>query len=371
MNAPPIRVLMMCSEFPPGPGGIGNQAYHLANFFIAHGFQVTIHTASRKEFDEGSFDSESLMKIVRYSSGKNLPYKIFTSIAFFFSRRTEVDCVILSGLNQLLLALPIRLFSKSKVIAVIHGHEVRMVKKPLKHLLLLALKSASHIVAVSNFSKDILMSTGLRRSITVIPNGVQRANRKNGPEKKDFLSLALVTVGSITRRKGQHNVVKALPALAKFYPSLTYHIIGMPNERSNIESLANELNVLQHVKIHGVVSDEEKEQLVTSADIFVMLSENTANGDVEGFGIAILEANAFGVPAIGARNTGIEQAIDEGVSGLLINGSDPNQLVAAVYKIRSNYAAYCQGALEWSQKHDWQKIGDRYLELISFRQRVN
>src|SRR5690606_28596979 len=96
---------------------------------------------------------------------------------------------------------------------------------------------------------------------------------------------------------------------------------------------------------HGRVNDDELKALLEQADIFVMLSTQTSTGDVEGFGIAILEANAFGVPAVGARDCGIEDAINNGKSGILIDAEDGQQFLKAIQDISANQIFFTSQAV--------------------------
>ena len=97
----------------------------------------------------------------------------------------------------------------------------------------------------------------------------------------------------------------------------------------------------------------------------MMLSAVTRAGDVEGFGIAILEANLLGVPAVGARNCGIEDAIDHGVSGLLVDPKDAVAITAAVETIMRQRESFSRQALQWVAQHSWQAISDHYEAALS------
>jgi phosphatidylinositol alpha-1,6-mannosyltransferase len=148
-------------------------------------------------------------------------------------------------------------------------------------------------------------------------------------------------------------VIKALPGLVQKFPQVHYHMVGLPTYQNALQSLCKELKVTDHVSFHGRLP--QKEDLLhayASADIFIMLSENQPDGDVEGFGIAILEANAFGIPAIGAKGCGIEDAISL-ASGILVDGDNPQEISAAVETILNNYEAYSKGARAWSEKYNW------------------
>jgi phosphatidylinositol alpha-1,6-mannosyltransferase len=63
-------------------------------------------------------------------------------------------------------------------------------------------------------------------------------------------------------------------------------------------------------------------------------------GDIEGFGIVFLEANACGKPVIGGSDGGMGEAIEDGRTGLLVDPLNPQEIARAVIKLLSdkNYA---------------------------------
>ena len=105
-------------------------------------------------------------------------------------------------------------------------------------------------------------------------------------------------------------------------------------------------------------------QLIEEADLFVTLSSPTDTGDVEGFGIAILEANFMGKPAIGSLGCGIEDAIDDGTSGTLVEHDNTSQFVDAVKNTLEHYEKYSKGARLWSHLFSWERIIKLYQEQI-------
>ena len=227
----------------------------------------------------------------------------------------------------------------------------------------LSLKHFDNIIAVSNYTKSLVSHLKLK-NIEVVPNGFEMGEKAQTQISKAPVPV-LITVGNLTRRKGQHNVISALPILLKQYPDLKYHMVGIPTEMETLKNLALHLGVEDAVVFHGKVSDAEKAILLMNADIFVMLSETTKTGDAEGFGIAILEANSLAIPAIGAKGCGIEDAINEGVSGKLINNNDPKQFLVVLEEILSNYETYSQGAKQWSKNFTWGKVIKMYIRIIN------
>jgi glycosyltransferase involved in cell wall biosynthesis len=252
------------------------------------------------------------------------------------------------------------------MVGIIHGSEVQLSNALARRLTDWSLKRLDHIIAVSRFTLQLIEPLNLKGT-TVIPNGFDLPKTKVENFSDHNIKtkpLQLITVGNLTQRKGQHNVINVLPRLCQIYPDLIYHCVGIPTEIKRLEKLAKALKVEQHVKFHGRVSEDEKFRLLHQADVFMMLSEQTSTGDVEGFGIAILEANAVGLPAIGSLNCGIEDAIEDKQSGRLVHPHDVDEIVLAIEDIMNNQSTYSAQAKAWSEHFTWDKIGKKYLEVL-------
>jgi phosphatidylinositol alpha-1,6-mannosyltransferase len=199
----------------------------------------------------------------------------------------------------------------------------------------------------------------------VIPNGISTSKWINSKaELKLKGKPVLTTVGRVSARKGQLNVIKQLPKLIQEFPELHYHCVGIPTEADVFRGIAASLKVDTHVTFHGSVDDVTLKQIFAATDIFVMLSSESRTGDVEGFGIAILEANAMGIPAIGAKGCGIEDAINSGHSGLLIDLNDTNGFRLAILQILQHISEYKIEAKKWAEQHDWSHIIKDYIALL-------
>ena len=95
-----------------------------------------------------------------------------------------------------------------------------------------------------------------------------------------------------------------------------------------------------------------------------MLSQNKVSSDVEGFGIVVLEANICGVPAIGSKNTGIEDAIVHNKTGKLVNPYSSEEILDAINQILNNKEKFSLDAIEWAHRHNWENIVSQYLQVI-------
>ena len=254
---------------------------------------------------------------------------------------------------------------RSTVIAVVHGSE--LTRKGWKSFFLkTGLNACDAIVPVSNFTLGLLPTVSSKIRLEVIPNGINFSRILNGEiaNSEVVKSPVLLTVGSLHKRKGQHNVIAALPKLVKVHSNLEYHMIGLPKTKIYLQDLSYKLKVSDYIHFHGAVNDDELWRIMDYCSIFIMLSENLESGDVEGFGIAILEANLRGLPAIGSIGCGIEDAINHGFSGFLVNPKDPIEILHAVNTILDNYAMYSENAKDWAQRFDWNVISNRYIALI-------
>ncbi|MGK0189458.1 MAG: phosphatidylinositol alpha-1,6-mannosyltransferase, partial [Verrucomicrobiales bacterium] len=319
------RILIFTSEFPPQPGGIGNHAWSLACELCRRGASVRVITEGRVGGgdDEQNFDAQAPFEIYR------APFSIvgvrqLRRILLYLRQlhRWSPEFVVASGRFPLLMSALIS--NGSNRVAVLHGTEAGVPGSFVRKATLAAVRKFSTVIAVSHFTRSYFELDQTDPRVSVIPNGVA-ADRfpETGNDQSLFGgSPLLTTVGNVTRRKGQDNVIRALPALVKRYPEIVYHVAGIPTEKEAFIELARKLNVADHIVFHGAVSEAKLRDLLAATDVFLMLSATTESGDVEGFGIAILEANSLGVPAVGSRGCGIEDAIDHGATGLLVDPGD-------------------------------------------------
>lgn len=359
------KIAIITSEFPPEPGGIGNHALNLAKSFSKEGFNITVLTDQRLEDvnTEADFDTKLPFAVLR------TPF-IYPRVKLYLQRFIKAfnvvsknPTIIASGKFSLWTVAILSFFFKRNLVAVIHGSEVNFSNKLLRKSIDISLKRFDSVIAVSNYTKSLVSYLKLK-NIKVIPNGFKIEKRFSVVKDRLFGTPSLITVGTVSERKGQQNVIKALPLLLKKFPNIHYHIVGKPNDKDYFMSIAKNLKVNKNITFHGAVSNEKKYTLLSKSDIFVMLSQQTSTGDVEGFGIAILEANSIGVPAIGAKNCGIEDAILDKNSGVLIDNKNANEFNIAISTIMENYVSYSNEAIDWSTKFDWNSIIKEYTKII-------
>ena len=124
------------------------------------------------------------------------------------------------------------------------------------------------------------------------------------------------------------------------------------------------LSLEDHCTIHGELSDVEMFDLLNTMDIFMFLSDQTEDGDFEGFGIAVIEANLLGIPAIGSKDSGISDAIVDNHTGFLVNQKDNDQIMGSIQIILKEYNHFSKNARQHALRFSWENVVDRYIDLF-------
>ena len=366
-----IYFLILSTEFPPGPGGIGQHAWSLAKALERAGHTIIIQTEADyadaetvEKFDK--VQQSTHFRIVRNTRNgwRTYPNRIKTLERLIHTHHPDV--LILTGRFSIWAGAWMKYQRvKLPIWAFVHGSEVGNDQRLATRTTLWALQKADRIIAVSRFTRSLLPET-LRYRTEILPNGIPISDMpalENIAAFPDWTgSPRLLTVGSLSLRKGQQRVIRALPELLRYFPHLHYHIVGLPNEYAYFNTIAQELGVSNHITFHGKYPNRtDLYRAYRSTDLFIMLSENQPDGDVEGFGIAILEANYLGVPAIGAKGCGIEDAVKDGYNGYLVDGNDTTSIRRAVQDCLDQHTTLGHQARQWAAEHDWDQLIGKLL----------
>lgn len=367
------NILIISTEYPPGPGGIGQHAYSLSKALHNLGYTIKVLTPAdyATPNEVSKFDYSQPFKVNRYTRLNGLfTYTERLKQTLSSIRETQFSTVILTGKFSLWQGLIIKiLFPKINTIAILHGSEVQLDNPIYRWLTYYSIYKANVIVPVTEFTKNLLPEwIRLNHSnIQIIKNGINFIPNTLNFNKCNHLqgTPRLLTVGHLSLRKGQHRVIKALPSLIKLWPTIHYHIVGLPNNQTYLEELADQLKVKQHITFHGRVAEHrDLSTYYQQADIFMLLSENQPDGDVEGFGIVALEANAYGVPVVGAKYCGVEEAVEHLKSGYLVDGNDSDEITEGVKFCLANKETLKIGAKAWAIANQWSSIVQQYKTLL-------
>jgi glycosyltransferase involved in cell wall biosynthesis len=130
------------------------------------------------------------------------------------------------------------------------------------------------------------------------------------------------TLGRLVPQKAIHVLLDATPALLQEDPSTRVLVVGDGPLRGALEAQAQQLGIAHAVRFAGYQDDVVS--AYAAMDVFVLPSRD------EGFGLVFLEAMAVGVPVVGTRVVGSEDAVEDGVTGLLVPYADAPALARAI-----------------------------------------
>lgn len=341
-------LLMITSDFPPVSGGQSRYLYDLWGCLPG---SETVVLAPKgpgdREVDEGlacevirvrlPFGDSRLGKVVK-------PFRLMWK-AWKLCRRFRVIGVH-SGqvFSAGFAAYSCTLFKGIPYYPYVHGADLMESRDRLLWgwLLRCILGGAQKVIVNSRFTAEAVEKVGVEaRSIQVVHPSIDLdrfANLENSEEIRERRGwtgrCVVLTIGRLVERKGQDMIIRALPQVVAEIPDIHYVIGGAGPDRERLERLAVEQGVAEHVEFAGFVPESQLVEMYAAADVFAMVSrELPERGDVEGFGIVFLEANAAGIPVLAGRSGGIGDAVIHDQTGLLVNPEDVNQIAAELIRL--------------------------------------
>ncbi len=321
--------LLVTNDFPPKVGGIQAYLWELWRRLDPSSFAVL--TAS-SDPGAAAFDAEQAsrgIRIERVPSGVLLPTPALIRRIRAAADRVEADLIVLDP------AFPLGVIGPHlgrPYAVILHGAEVAIPGRlPVSRSLLAhAVRGSSLVISAGGYPAAEALRAVRGRGmppVVEIPPGVDlvRFTPLDAEERsraRSDLGLPLdgplvVSVSRLVPRKGMDVLVDAAGLLAARFPDLTVAIAGRGRDAERLAGRVAEVGA--PVRLLGGVSDEDLPRLVGAADVFAMLCRNRWLGlEQEGFGIVFLEAAAAGVPQVAGESGGAGEAVEDGVTGLLV-----------------------------------------------------
>lgn len=356
------RVVVISTEFPPGPGGIGTHAYELARHL--HRRQWQVHVITPQDFvakpERDRFNERLCFQITPLPAGtRRRLVRIWHVI-----RRCRPQLLLATGRRALWATAMFSTVFNIPWLAVAHGTEFLNPSPLFQFLTNQAVRRARHVVAVSEYTAQLMDQKWLL-SINVIPNGANGERfRPNLPTQKLRQQLGLMdkrvllTVGHVSERKAQDVVIRALPQVLATCPDVVYLIVGLPTRQKELAQLAQACGVAEKVRFAGVVSVEMLPTYYNLCDLFVLVSRQAQDGDVEGYGIVVIEAALCGKTAVVSDHGGLPEAVHQGETGLVVPAESPEKTAEAIVALLTDEGRremLAQRALHYATEATWDK----------------
>ena len=358
--------LIITRNFPPEVGGMQNLMWGLTNS-LSRLNMVKVFADYHENHIE--FDKKVSFSIERVKGPKILrKYRKSFLINDFIKQNTKINCLIADHWKSLE-----NINTNKKKICLIHSKEINHKKGSwLNKRVLNVLNNIEYVVANSNFTKNLAIDLGvLSEKIIVINPGIDPVYKvpqdlmKKAEDIFGAKKNRLITVSRFDKRKNHEKVIMALRNLKEIYPDIIYLCIGYGDEEENIKKLVEQLNLGNQVIFLKNISNDLKNALVASSNIFIMPSIIDKKS-VEGFGIAFVEAAQFGVPSIGGKDGGASDAIVHEKTGLICDGNSLEDISASVDTLLKDrkYKEYGKLAKENSKNFYWDKIIENYKRIL-------
>jgi len=215
-------------------------------------------------------------------------------------------------------------------------------------------------MAISESTKQDLAKRGINPArISVVECGLDHRLYRQLPVPRD--DKLIVYVGRLRKYKRVDLLLLAMKRVSERVPEARLVVVGDGPHRSNLETLARSLGLVDAVQFLGHVTEDEKVGLLSRAAV-------TANpSPKEGWGLTVVEANACGVPVVASRSPGLVDSIKDGETGLLVEHGNVEQLASRLVDIlvdRGLRERLSRKALEWATRFSWETCGRLSAELV-------
>lgn len=259
-------------------------------------------------------------------------------------------------------------FFKKPYIVTGHGGDVTSLNKGLlRRLKVRCLKKASHVTVVSEHLKNRVQELVSESNPSVISMGVDTSKFGKQYYVPNYFGQGdkkvVLFVGRLVEIKGVSYLIEAMKNI-----DAVLVIVGDGPLKQKLEEQALQF-AKGKVKFLGGKTHDELRYIYASADIFVMPSITTANGEKEGFGLVMLEAMASGIPVVASKSGGITQLVEDGVNGILCEEKNVEQLVEIISRVLRDEVVYKRLVREGHvavRKYDYKQIADIYMRKWEF-----
>lgn len=266
-------------------------------------------------------------------------------------------------------------------VTINHGQDVTLPNPMYQWYVPKIFKNLQGVISVSTATRTASIERGMDPDKgRALFNGFDSKSNRKLPSKKEARKILeeefginlnssklLLTVGRHVKRKGHEWFIRE--AFDKIESDVIYLVVGDGPEYKNIEEAKKSSENSEKIILTGRLSVEMLHLCYVAADLFVM-PNIPVEGDMEGFGIVLLEANRAGVPAVASDLEGIKDVIKQGVNGYRLPHANAEAFAEKIdYIIKNNLDTLSETSKEYVLKtFTWDAVVENY---VSFLRSVN
>ena len=356
-----MKILFITRSFPPREGGLERVAFSLYTYF-----------SKREE-----------VILIKWSGGKKglffiLPVFLFK--AFWILIQKDIDVIYLNEGFMSIIGIFLKIFRKPVVLTV-HGLDITFSNFFYQCVIPRCISLLDKVICISRNTQKECINRGIpAHKIVVIPDGFtdefliqkDRTYLRESIGKKFSIDLnhkqIILSVCRLVKRKGIHWFVQeVMPLIAKDSPECVYLVAGEGPFRSIVENSIKSQSLEDRVFLLGRIDDDTLKILYNVADIFVM-PNIPVEGDIEGFGVVLLEAASCKLPIVASSLEGIKDALLDGAAGVLVPPGNKIEFKDKIVEfLRDSQKREKTGeeARNLVIKHfSWDRIADKYLNVL-------
>jgi phosphatidylinositol alpha-1,6-mannosyltransferase len=369
------KLLIVTNDFPPRQGGIQSFVFELARRLPPD--QVAVYCST---FDGATaFDATLPFPVRRHPTGLLVPTPAARRRVLAAAKEFGSTSVWFGAAAPLALLAPaLRSIGATRLVATTHGHEAGWAMLPLARQALRRIGNSVDVVTyLGEYTRRRLAGAlGPDATMVQLTPGVDPsvfAPAVDGKQVRVRYGLAdrpvVVCVSRLVPRKGQDTLIEALPDIRRLVPETALLLVGKGHYQHELRALAERAGVGEHVVMTGSITQDELPAYFAAGDVFAMPCRTRRFGlDVEGLGIVFLEASAAGLPVVAGNSGGAPDAVQDGVTGRVVDGTDRAAVANEVARLLGDAdlsAAYGKAGRQWVEDAwQWDTIAQRLAELL-------
>jgi len=209
------------------------------------------------------------------------------------------------------------------------------------------LGSAAAVVANSQWTREqaqkVLRELGLdplAEQVKVVPLGTDPDQFRPGLDAREVRERYrlngdpwVITVARLETYKGIDMALKAVAECRRGGFTVNYLVVGAGKKKKTYQKLAEDLDIAAAVRFVGNVPEPDLPLLLNASAAYIGVSRRADGTRVEGFGVALAEASACGLPVIAGQSGGLAEAVRDGETGLVVDPDDPAAVAAALKRL--------------------------------------
>lgn len=292
-------------------------------------------------------------------------------------RRHDADVILFSSMVTASLARFLRKRINIPMVTINHGRDVTLESSIYQRFLPGVFRALDGVISVSRATRQQCIDRGMPPAKGVaLPNGFNMSTMKSLPEKGEARArlqesfgiplddrFMLLTVGRMVERKGHEWFIREV--LPEINPKVAYVVIGDGPREEDIQEAVRQSTEERDIFLLGRQPDAVLKQAYAAADLFIMPNV-PVEGDMEGFGIVLLEANMAGAPAVASDLEGIKDVIAQGENGYRVPPLQAGQFAAKVNEVLADNLEHLSARARTyvKQQFSWQKVAQQYIQYL-------